>query len=391
MSKWSKIEEELKNLKKNHLYRTIKIIESPQSSHILYKGKDILMLSSNSYLDFCNDMKIKQSIIASLEKYGIGSGGSRLTTGTTPAHIELEKLLSTFTGRQSSLIFNSGFSANTGAITALCKENDVIFSDEQNHASIIDGCRQSKAEVIIYKHNDMHDLEKKVKSKQGKHGIIVSDGVFSMSGDIVKLPELIKIANNYGFISMIDEAHSIGVIGKHGKGCEDYYQMYGCIDVLMGTLSKSFGSEGGFISGSNNLIEYLKNKSRNFIFSTAISPLSVVAAKCSIECFINQPNCIKSLKENIKWFCKCLTENGIPTESQTAIIPIKIGNEKQATHASQILLNRGYFISAIRYPTVKKGEAILRATIMSTHTKKELSKAAQEISNVILKIKSQNI
>ncbi len=389
MNKWSRMEQDLELLKQQHLYRSMKVIDSPQNSHIRYEGRDLIMLASNAYLDLCNEERVKKAAAEALADYGTGSGGSRLTTGTTQLHMELEETLARLKGREAALVFNTGFAANSGILPAICREGDVIFSDELNHASIIDGCRQSKGRTIVYRHNDMEDLERKVRAEApylkaaGAQGLIVSDGVFSMDGDIVNLPELVRIADTYSLLSMIDEAHATGVIGATGRGCEEYYHMEGSVDICMGTLSKAFGAEGGFVCGSRILIEYLKNKTRSFIFSTSLAPVTMAAAKRAAELLMEEPQRVERLQDNVRWFCRCLKENGLPFTSETAIIPIRIGDEEQAMEVSRRLLDRGYFISAIRYPTIKKGEAMLRAALMSSHTREELAGAARAIAEVI--------
>lgn len=381
--KWAFIKEDLKARKENNLYRTMSIIDSPQNAHVLYRGKRLLMLASNAYLDFCNEPRIKEAAAQALEQYGTGSGGSRLTTGTTGLHAELETALARFKGREAALVFNTGFGANSGILPALCKKGSVIFSDELNHASIIDGCRLSGAETVIYRHNDMRDLEEKIRQSGCSRGLVVSDAVFSMDGDIVDLPGLIRLTEKYNLLSMIDEAHATGVIGETGRGTEEYYRMEGKTDILMGTLSKSFGAEGGFVCGSKTLISYLRNTARSFIFSTSLSPVTMAAAARAVRLLEEEPERAARLRENAAWFCRCLQNRGIPAESQSAIIPIPIGDEEKALRASRQLLHEGYFISAIRYPTVKKGTARLRAAVMSSHTKDDLTAAAEAIAKVI--------
>lgn len=383
MNKWERIEQTLASLKQQNLYRQIEVIESGQNAHVIWEGKEMLMLASNAYLDLCNDETVKAYAKTALKIYGTGSGGSRLTTGTTPIHVRLEEALAKFKGREAALVFNTGFAANAGIIPALCGEEDVIFSDALNHASIIDGCRASKARVVIYAHNDMVDLESKIIASGCKRGLIVSDAVFSMDGDIVNLPELIRIAENYGLFSMIDEAHATGVIGEGGRGTESYFHLEGKVDILMGTLSKALGSEGGYVCGKQILIDYLRNKARSFIFSTSLSPVTMAAALGAVKLLEEEPERAHRLQENIKYFCKCLNEEGLEVTSETAIVPIRIGDEIQALKVAQQLKEKGYFISAIRYPTVKRGEAILRAALMSTHTKEELSLAAKAIAQTI--------
>ncbi len=378
-----RMEEELDTLRKRHLYREVKVIESPQSSHVRYRGRDMLMLASNSYLDLCNEERIKAYAARILAEYGTGSGGSRLTTGTTVCHTRLEEALARFKSREAAVVFNTGFAANSGVIPCLCREGDVIYSDALNHASIIDGCRQSRAETVIYRHNDMADLERKIKERPGRQGMIVSDGVFSMDGDIVDLPGLVELADAYGLLSMIDEAHATGVVGATGRGCEEHFHMEGRTDILMGTLSKAIGAEGGYVCGSRVLAEYLKNRARSYIFSTALPPVTVAAAKRALELIEEEPWRVGRLQENVRWFCGQLRERGIEAWSETAIIPIRIGAEEKAVKVSEMLMEQGFFLPAIRYPTVKKGEALLRAALMATHTKEELAEAAAAIAEAI--------
>lgn len=383
VDKWKRIEEELQTLRRQHLYRETKVIESAQRSHVRYQGRDMLMLASNSYLDFCYEGRIKEAAAQALAEYGTGSGGSRLTTGTTILHTQLEETLARFKGREAAVVFNTGFAANGGILPALCRAGDVIYSDELNHASIIDGCRQSRAETVVYRHNDMADLERKIRERPGRQGLIVSDGVFSMDGDMADLPGLVELADAYGLLSMIDEAHATGVVGATGRGCEEHFHMEGRTDILMGTLSKAIGAEGGYACGSHILAQYLKNRARSYIFSTSLSPVTMAAAKRALELIEEEPWRVGRLQENIRWFCGQLRERGIETDSETAIIPIRIGAEEKALKVSGMLMERGFFIPAIRYPTVKKGEAMLRAALMATHTKEELSSAAAAIAETV--------
>ncbi|MCB6993799.1 aminotransferase class I/II-fold pyridoxal phosphate-dependent enzyme [bacterium 210820-DFI.6.37] len=391
MNKWGFMEKALEDLKKSSLYRTVIPLEGPQSAYVTYEGRKLLMLASNAYLDLCDDPRIKEYTIEVIKRYGTGSGGSRLTTGTTELHVRLEKALARFKGREAALVFNTGFAANTGILPAVCQEGGVIFSDEMNHASIIDGCHLAKAKTVVYRHNDMADLERKTlrewreSGRKGEDffGLVVSDGVFSMDGDIVNLPELIRVTEKYGLLSMIDEAHSVGVLGKHGRGVEEHFHMEGSVDILMGTLSKAFGSEGGYVCGSDTLISYLRNKARSFIFSTSLSPATIAAALRAVELLEAEPQRTARLQENVRWFCQCLKEQGMDVWSETAVIPIRIGDEGKAAQVSRRLLEQGYYISAIRYPTVKKGQAILRAALMSAHTKEDLRRAAKAIAEAV--------
>jgi len=383
MGKWSSMESELNKIREDKLFRVMTIFESAQTAKVIAEGNQQQMFSSNNYLDLCNNRQIKAYVLKILEKYGAGSGGARLTTGTTREHIRLEQTLAKFKDREAALVFNTGYMANTGVLSAIAQKGDVIFSDERNHASIIDGCRLAKADLVIYRHNDMKDLERKVKEHPGCRGVIVSDGVFSMDGDIVNLPELIRIAEQYQLLSMLDEAHATGVIGAAGRGTEEYYGMEGSVDILMGTLSKAVGSEGGFVCGSRLLIDYLKNKARSFIFSTALSPLTAAASKRGIELIMEEPERVWRLQENIRFFCQALSGQGIAAASETAIVPVIIGDEGKAMEIMAQLKEKGYFISAIRYPTVKKGTARLRITLMSSHTREDLTKLADTLAQLL--------
>lgn len=388
MDKWERMERELERLKAEHLYRSVRVIESSQKSHVRYRGRDMLMLASNSYLDFSDEERIKEYAARALMEYGTGSGGSRLTTGTIRLHGELEERLARFKGREAAILFNTGFGANAAVIAALCGEGDVIYSDALNHASIIDGCRQSRAQTVIYRHNDMEDLERKILAHPQKRGLIVSDGVFSMDGDIVDLPGLIRLADTYGLLSMIDEAHATGVIGERGRGCEEYFRqrnpaMKGQVDILMGTLSKAIGAQGGYVCGRRTLTEYLKNRARGYIFSTSLPPASVAAGIRALELLEQEPWRVGRLRENVAWFCQCLRRQGLDVHSQTAIVPIPIGDERRAVRVCEKLMEQGIFIPAIRYPTVRKGEAILRAALMASHTKQELEGAARAIGRAV--------
>ena len=379
MDKWERIDSELLQLKNGSLFRKMTVFDSAQTAVVTIEGKKQHLFSSNSYLDLSSEPRIKEYAGRILNEYGAGSGGSRLTTGTTRIHMELEQAIAAFKNREAALVFNTGYMANVGILSALTQKGDIIYSDQLNHASIIDGCRLSKADLVVYRHNDMDDLEEKIKAHPGKRGIIVSDGVFSMDGDIVNLPRLTELAGRYGLLSMIDEAHATGVIGATGRGTEGYFGMEGSVGVLMGTLSKAVGGEGGFVCGSRSLIEYLVNKARSFIFSTALSPVSMAADLEGLRLIMEQPERVQKLQENIRFCCAALNARGIDAASETAIIPIIIGGEARAMRVMELLKERGYYISAIRYPTVAKGSARLRLALMSSHTREDLEGLADAL------------
>lgn len=375
-------------LKENNLFRTMKSISSAQGSHIILDGKEYVLMASNSYLDLIKHPYMVEKTREALDKYGVGSGGSRLTTGNTLMHDMLEDKIAKFKDTEASIVFNTGYVANLATISAIMREGGVIFSDELNHASIIDGCRLSKARTVVYKHNDMVDLERKILENPCDFGMVVSDAVFSMDGDILNLPEFLKICQKYKLLSMVDEAHATGVIGKTGHGIVEHYELNDKPDILMGTLSKAVGGEGGYVAGSKTLIEYLRNTARGFIFSTSLSPAIMAANLAGIEIIENEPSRVQNLQENVSYFCNCLKEEGLDITSETAIIPIIIGDEKIAMDVSAKLLENGFFISAIRYPTVAKGQARLRVALMATHAHEELKQASMLIAE---SIRSDNV
>ena len=388
----------LETARANNTYRSMRLMETPESSRVKIRMPDgalqeQILLASNSYLDLANIDELKQAMAQAVLEWGTGSGGARLTTGNKTPHQELEEFIAKFKGEESAITFNTGYMANVGTISALCGKNDFIFSDELNHASIIDGIRLSRARCFVYKHNDMADLQRVIqeadKSRAGESALpaprklIVTDAVFSMDGDLANLPELLRIAKENDCLLMIDEAHATGVLGKTGRGLAEHY---GCAhaDVTVGTLSKAVAAEGGFVAGPKQLTEFLKNKSRSFIFTTAMVP-AVAAAACNNLRYIDaHPERVQNLRDNVKFFCEALQREGVNVEqSPSAIVPIVIGDEAKAMQVSAKLQEHGILIPAIRYPTVAKGQARLRASLMATHTKEELEFAAAKIAEIL--------
>lgn len=382
----------------NNTYRSMRLMETPESSCVKIRMPDgalqeQILLASNSYLDLANIDELKQAMAQAVLEWGTGSGGARLTTGNKTPHQELEEFIAKFKGEESAITFNTGYMANVGTISALCGKNDFIFSDELNHASIIDGIRLSRAKCFVYKHNDMADLQRVIqeaeKSRTGESALpaprklIVTDAVFSMDGDLANLPDLLRVAKENDCLLMIDEAHATGVLGKTGRGLAEHY---GCAhaDVTVGTLSKAVAAEGGFVAGTKQLTEFLKNKSRSFIFTTAMAP-AVAAAACNNLRYIDaHPECVQNLRDNVKFFCEALKREGVNVEqSPSAIVPIVIGDEAKAMQVSAKLQEQGILIPAIRYPTVAKGQARLRASLMATHTREQLQTAATTIAQII--------
>ena len=393
----------LTQMRESHTYRTMRLMESPEAAHIMLRGEngissEQILLASNSYLDLADVSELKQAMAEAVLKWGTGSGGARLTTGNKTPHVELEAEIARFKGEEAAITFNTGYMANVGTISALCGKGDYIFSDELNHASIIDGIRLSKAKCFVYKHNDMADLERVISEAKAAHeqagisqgktaadfrGMIVTDAVFSMDGDLANLPELLKIAKAHEVLLMIDEAHATGVLGKTGRGLAEHY---GCAhaDVTVGTLSKAVAAEGGFVAGKQKLIDFLRNKSRSFIFTTAMAPAVAAAALNNLKFIEAHPERVQQLRDNVDYFCESLRREGLNVAtSPSAIIPIVIGDEAKAMQISATLQEHGILIPAIRYPTVAKGSARLRASLMATHTHEELKLAAKNIAEAI--------
>ena len=396
------LNEELEELKNNDLERTVDDLRFISSTKAIDKeGKEFLVFGTNNYLGLTHHGDvIKAAQEASI--YGTGSTGSRLTTGASFEARELENNISEFKNVESTLIFNTGYMTNLGVIYALTKENDIIFSDQLNHASIIDGTRISKAKVKVYKHKDTEDLERLIqieleestKNNEEKNNnsnfFIVSDGVFSMDGDIAPLPELVEIADKYNCTLIIDEAHATGVIGKNGKGTVEYYKdktgidLTDSVDLQIGTLSKALASEGGFVCGKQVYIDYLINKSRPFIFSTALSPTTIASANAALNLLKeNSEEYLNNLNENTRLMRKLLCDAGLNiVDGETPIIPIIIGPAELANKISKELKKEGILVSSIRPPSVPKDMSRLRLTVIATHTKEEIEYTAKKIIEI---------
>lgn len=383
---WQPIEEELKRRQAEGLYRTMRVISSPQTAEVTAEGRPRLMLASNSYLGLTDEPRVIAAGQEALARYGAGSGGSRLTTGNLSLHESLEKDLARFKGTESALLFNTGYMANVGILSALASMGAVIFSDALNHASIIDGCRLGHARTVVYRHGDAADLEDKIRAAAPSFGVIVSDAVFSMDGDIAPLPDLMALGKKYGLLVMMDEAHATGVIGKTGRGIVEYFGLREEPDILMGTMSKALASEGGFVCGRQLLIDYLRNTARSFIFSTSLAPAALATAQAALALLAEEPERVARLAENTRIFCAALGAAGIEAKSDSAIVPIVIGDEGRAMAVAQRLYEEGIFLSAIRYPTVARGSARLRAALMATHTGAALMAAAAKIARIVREV-----
>ena len=404
----SQLNEELEELKNNDLNRTVDDLRFISSTKAIdSEGKEFIVFGTNNYLGLTHNPDVIKACQEASE-YGTGSTGSRLTTGASFEARELENNISEFKNVESTLIFNTGYMTNLGVIYALTKENDVIFSDQLNHASIIDGTRISKAKVRVYKHKDTEDLERLIKTEleespknneaNNSNFFIISDGVFSMDGDIAPLPELVEIADEYNCTLIIDDAHATGVIGKTGKGTVEYYKdktgidLTESVDLQIGTLSKALASEGGFVCGKQVYIDYLINKSRPFIFSTALSPSTIASANTALNLLKeNSKEYLDNLNKNTRIMRKLLVDGGLNViDGETPIIPIIIGPADLANRFSNQLKEEGILVSAIRPPSVPKDMSRLRLTIMASHTKEEIEFTAKAIIKIWKNIKKGN-
>lgn len=386
-SKYEFIKDELIKLEEESLIRNLNIFTTSQDVKSIINNKKMLLFSSSNYLSLSKDQNILKNAYKVAKKYGLGSGGSRLTTGNSKYHEKLEDKIAEFISYESVILFSSGYNTNIGVISSLCNNKTIIFSDELNHASIIDGCRLAGSQIVIYKHQDFNDLEEKLKLYNNKRKVVISDGVFSMDGDILNLERFVEISNKYSAISIVDDAHGLGVIGSNGRGVVEYYNNKYYPDILIGTLSKAIASEGGFCATSKTIKRFLQNKARSYIFSTSLSPFVVGSSYYAIDYLMNSNDNVKILQDNIRYFVNGLNNIGIYSNSQTSIIKIVIGNEKKAMQVSKELQEQNIYIPAIRFPSVKKDQAILRITLMKEHTKKDLDFVLDNLKKLKIKYK----
>ncbi len=382
-------EQELSRLKDAGLYRCLSLIQSPQGPKVKINGTEVILLCSNNYLGLANHPKIKQAAIQAVEKYGFGSGASRLVSGNMELHAELEQRLARFKGVEAALVFNSGYHANIGIISALVGRGDVIFSDKLNHASIVDACILSRAEVKRYPHRDLDTLERLLKNASrithhASRKLIVTDGVFSMDGDIVPLKGLSELADKYDCMLMVDDAHATGVLGANGKGTLEHFNIDNPNIIQMGTLGKAFGCFGAYVAGSKKFVDYLINKARSFIYTTSLPPSTCAAGIAALDIVENEPQLRQDLWDRVVYFRTELKQAGFDTlKSETQIIPILIGEPENAVRISRDLLDKGIFTQAIRPPTVPEGTSRLRITLMANHSWDDLKYALEVIKHVL--------
>jgi len=377
--------DEVQRLKDEGLYTSIRTIESPQGPWVDIKGKKYLNMCSNNYLGLCSDPRLCQKAIRYIELYGVGPGAVRTIAGTMSIHLELEEKLAAFKGAEASILLQSGFTANLAAIPALVNRNDLIFSDALNHASIIDGCRLSGAKIVRYAHADPQDLDVKLKENEDHQGkkLVITDGVFSMDGDVAPLPELVEMAEKHGAMIMVDDAHGEGVLGRGGRGIVDHFGLHGKVDVEVGTLSKAFGVVGGFVSGSKELIEYLRQKARPNLFSSALTVPDVGACIAAVEMLQESDALVEKLWENGRYLKKELQNLGFDTgKSETPITPVIIGDEMTSKKFSTRLFEEGIFAGAIAFPTVPRGTARIRVMVSASHTREDLDFAVKRFAMV---------
>ena len=379
------IADELNKIKESGLYRNLKAVESAQDTHIEIEGKTYLSFCSNNYLGLANHPSVVKAVKDAVEVYGWGAGASRLVSGNMTLHETLEKGISKFKRKEATIVFPTGYMANLGAISTLVSRGDLVVCDKLNHASIIDGCRLSGANFRVYAHRNMEKLENILK-KSSKYNriLIVTDSVFSMDGDLAPLPDLVKISAKYNAMLMVDEAHGTGVFGENGRGVVEHFNLGKEVDVVMGTLSKAIGSLGGYVSSDIELISYLRNKARSFMYTTALPPAVCAASIAGIKLIQENPSMRVSLWHNVRFIkdkLRLLNINTISSESQ--IIPILIGDTKKAVNISKLLYESGILIPAIRPPTVPVNTSRLRMTVMSSHTQSDLERLIQILSDVL--------
>ena len=377
MGKLDWIMEELKELKEKGLYITIRVLETAQGPWVVVNGKRVLNMCSNNYLGLAAHPKIKEAAIRAILDYGVGAGAVRTIAGTMELHIELEERLAKFKKREAAILFQSGYNANLGALGALIRkgENGVFVSEELNHASIIDGMRLSGAPKVIYKHIDMEDLKKKLQEvKDVKKKLIVTDGVFSMDGDLAPLPEIVELAQKYDAMVYVDDAHGEGVLGDHGRGIVDHFKLHDEVDFEMGTLSKAFGVIGGYVAGNEEAIEYLRQRARPFLFSSALNPPDVGAAIAAVEILQKSDELVKKLWDNTHFLQRGLRDLGYDLgNTKHPITPVMLYDEKLAQEFSRRLFEEyNIFAQAIVYPTVPLGTARIRLEPSAAHTKEDL-------------------
>ncbi|WP_324716944.1 glycine C-acetyltransferase [Carboxydochorda subterranea] len=374
------LDAELSELRARGIFRYPRVLDSPQQAVAVVDGRKVINLSSNNYLGLANHPYLKETAEKAVRDWGVGSGAVRPIIGTLRMHEELERRIAAFKKTEAALVFQSGFTANAGTVAAILGKEDVIVSDELNHASIIDGCRLSRAEIRIFPHRDVEALRRLLEEARPKARriLVVTDGVFSMDGDIAPLPEIVRVAREFGAITMVDDAHASGVLGKNGRGSVDHFGLHGQLDIQVGTLSKAIGVLGGYVAGSRSLIDYLIARARPFLFSTSHPPAVTAACLAAFDLLEREPERIQRLWDNTRYFKDGLKRIGFDTgASETPITPVIVGDEGKAMRLSDELFDLGVFAQGIVYPTVPRGKARVRTIVTAEHTRDDLDRALE--------------
>lgn len=378
--------EELAQFKAQGVFRIPRVLESEQNARAVFDGREVVNLSSNNYLGLAADPRLREAALKAVERYGAGSGSVRTIAGTMSLHTELEERLARFKRTEAALVFQSGFTANAGTVSAILGKEDLIVSDQLNHASIIDGARLSRATIKVYPHRDMDGLRQALEESQGqgfRRTLVITDGVFSMDGDVAPLPEVVGIAREYGAITMVDDAHASGVMGRNGRGTVDHFDLHGQVDIQVGTLSKAVGVLGGYVAGSRTLIDYLIQRARPFLFSTSHPPAVTAACLAVLDILENEPGLIERLWENTRFFKRGLESLGFDTGiSETPITPVIVGEGERAMRFSDRLFEEGVFAQGIAFPTVPRDKARVRTIVTAAHTREDLSFALDVFARV---------
>ena len=376
--------DELGALRAQGLYRTLRVLDGHQAARATVDGRNVVNLSSNNYLGLTTHPKLKAKALAALERFGVGTGSVRTIAGTMSLHVELERRLAEFKKTEATVVFQSGFVANAGTVAALLTKDDVVISDELNHASIIDGCRLSRASIQVFPHRDVtaaRDIVRGLPRTQRK--LLITDGVFSMDGDLGPLPDLCDLAGEFDCIMMVDDAHASGVFGRNGRGTIDHFGVHGRVDIQVGTLSKAIGALGGYVAGSRDLIDFLQHRGRPFLFSTSHPPSVTASCLAAIDVLLEEPQLIDALWDNTKFFKAGLRDLGFNTgESQSPITPVIMGEAALAMTLSDRLFEEGVFAQGIGFPTVARDRARVRTIVTATHTRADLQLALDAFARV---------
>ncbi len=384
------LSDELQKLREQKLYQKLRVLEGEQLPVARFDGREVINLSSNNYLGLTTHPRLKARAIEAIEKYGVGSGAVRSIAGTMTIHLALEEKIARFKQVEAAVVFQSGFTANAGTVAAILSREDIIISDELNHASIIDGCRLSRAEIKVFPHKDVAACEtilKEIASRPG-HKLLITDGVFSMDGDIAPLPELAALAEKYGCIMMLDDAHASGVLGRNGRGTVDHFNLHGRVDIQVGTLSKAIGALGGYVGSTRDAIEFLYHRARPFLFSTSHPPSVAATCLAAFEILEEEPQLIERLWGNTRFFKAGLKKLGFNTGmSETPITPVIVGDAALAHEFSRQLFQLGVFAQGIGFPTVPQGKARIRTIVTATHTRDQLSRALGILETVAKRLR----